>query len=90
MPMSELVGHYEDLRTLVLAGAGRGAGLNVFLQQGMHAWMDAWSRCLLTAEKQRVPLSSVRRSGIPVPPELTILLAGLALNTYEEELRHDL
>jgi len=89
MLAGELVGHYEDLRAQVLTGAGRGLGLNVFLQQGMRAWMEAWFRCRWTAEKQRAPVSSFRRSEIAVPPELTILLAGLALNTYEEELRHD-
>lgn len=89
MPLETMVGHYEDLRTQVLRGAGRGLGLNVFLQQGMCAWMQAWSRCLLAAERQDRPLIAVGRPEIPTPAELTILLAGLALNTYEEEFRHD-
>jgi hypothetical protein len=89
MPTDEMVGHYEELRTQVLAGAGRGLGLNVFLQQGLCAWMEARRHCWLTAERQNPRASSIRRSEIPTPAELTILLAGLALNTYEEERRHD-
>ena len=39
-----LVERYEELRRQAAGELGRGAGMVVFLRQGMKVWMDSWSK----------------------------------------------
>ena len=62
------MGRYEDLRRRVLEEAGRlprGAGVAVFVRQGLAAWMQVWP------EEAPTPISP------PASHELARLPAGL-------------
>lgn len=83
-----MVERYEDLRCQVLGeGMGRGgnAGLALFVRQGMAGWMRAWSDC------QQPDDGGSAGSGpsdelLPrnIEPEVVMVLAGMALNLYQE------
>ena len=75
-----LVERYEELRRQAAGELGRGAGMVVFLRQGMKAWMDSWSKW--ASEPTERP-SNRSDSGNVLPPkardEITLVLAGMAL-----------
>ena len=86
--MANLVPQYEDLRCHVLGedtGSSGNLGAALFMHKGMSAWMRAWSDCAQTSERvvMKGPLSDE-----PVPrhlqPEVVMILAGMALNSYQE------
>ena len=81
----ELTAHYEELRAQSLAASGRGLGLTLFLREGMCAWMHACAQSILDARQKRME-QPVRasRSGLSIPREFPMLLAGLALHVCEE------
>lgn len=80
--------HYEDLRRHVLGegvGSVGGLGVALLMHQGMLAWMRAWSECgrprgqvamKEPANHERVPRH--------LQPEVVMILAGMALNRYQE------
>jgi hypothetical protein len=85
MPGSDLTKHYEELRAQALAASGRGLGLTLFLREGMCAWIDACAQSLVSVRKAAVEhIVRAHREDLPVPPEFTMLLAGLALHVCEE------
>ena len=87
MPGSELTAQYEELRAQALASSGRGLGLTLFLREGMCAWIYACARSMIRAQKvaEQCTIHMHRhREDLPVAPEFTMLLAGLALHLCEE------
>ena len=97
-----LIEAYEGLRRRHRHGSGDGAGYEVLRRQGLPAWIEAFSECLSALAPEpspQLPLfplgASVARgadgaSGGRVParlyPELTRLIAGLALSRLQEAL----
>jgi hypothetical protein len=84
---AELTAHYEQLRGDILnhAGPAHGFGLALLLQQGMTAWMRAWSECtneLQTPSASAVPLAA------PLPwavrSQLTLILASMLTRPRQE------
>lgn len=85
MPSSELTAHYEELRAQALAASGRGLGLTLFLREGMCAWICACAHSIVTARKVAEQRTiHMHREELPIAPEFTMLLAGLALHVCEE------
>jgi hypothetical protein len=81
---------YEELRSQALACVGRGLGLTLFLRQGMCAWIRACAQSILVVQKMSAGrVAAVDPGEVLVPPELTMLLAGLALHVCEEVFTHD-
>ena len=83
----QLTAHYEQLRSDVVnhAGPAHGFGLALFLQQGMTAWMRAWSEW--TNERQppsavAVPLTAPLPSAIRA--QLTLILASMLTRPLQE------
>lgn len=85
MAAQELTAHYEELRAQSLAASGRGLGLALFLREGMCAWIHGCAQCILDARQKRMaqPVHA-SLAGLSIPPELPMLLAGLALHVCEE------
>lgn len=74
----KLTVHYEQLRDDVLNRSAHGFGLALLLQQGMTAWMRAWSECANAAQTSSAaaappaaPLPSAIRA------QLTLILASV-------------
>jgi hypothetical protein len=85
VPCGELIAGYEELRLQALAGTGRGFGLALFLREGMCSWIHACAESIALADKNRIDRAvAVERGDIVVPAELTMLLAGLALEISKE------
>jgi len=81
----QLTAHYEQLRDDALNRSGHGFGLALFLQQGMTAWMRAWSEW--TNERQppsavAVPLTAPLPSAIRA--QLTLILASMLTRPLQE------
>lgn len=79
---------YEDLRRHVLGegiGSSGSLGTALFIHKGMSAWMRAWSDCVRPSEGVAMKEPSIHE---PVPrhlqPEVVMILAGMALNRYQE------
>ena len=84
---------YEDLRRHARGarGAGdRGLGLDLFLRQGMSAWMQAWvelaPRAAASAPARSTGEPAPRGTG-PLPTAVATLLASLALARLTEGTR---
>jgi hypothetical protein len=85
MPSSDLTAHYEELRAQALAASGRGLGLTLFLREGMCAWLHVCVHSVVSARRAAVQRAiHMHREDLPVAPEFTMLLAGLALHVCEE------
>jgi hypothetical protein len=85
MPCLELTAHYEELRAQALAASGRGLGLTLFLREGMCAWIHACAQSIVRARTAAVQRAGhMHREDLPLPPEFTMLLAGLALHVCVE------
>jgi hypothetical protein len=82
----DLVARYEEMRSQVLQGSGRGLGLALLLRHGMKAWIGAWSECRLQSVSK--PEEASRRIGV-FPAELrseaVTILAGFALSVWQKE-----
>ena len=71
-------------------GGGHRLGLALFQREGMKAWLDAWSSCANQEARSQ-------RDGCAAPVlanylnnqvgEVVRLLAGLAMGTFQEEVR---
>ncbi len=81
----KLTAHYEQLRADALNRSGHGFGLALFLQQGMTAWMRAWSEC---ANTQKPPSASTVPLAAPLPSavraQLTLILASMLTRPRQE------
>ena len=79
---------YEDLRRQVLgeeAGPAGGLGAALFVQKGVLAWMRAWSDCTRPHEGAAIQEPAAHDLVPPcVQPEVVMVLAGMALNRYQE------
>ena len=81
-------GRYEDLRRRVLEETGplpQGAGIAVFVRQGLAAWMQAWTEhdsgpipCPATQEPARLPAG--------LYAEVTQLLVDMVFHRRQETL----
>jgi hypothetical protein len=85
----ELVGHYEELRRHVLDSAGGfsgGLGLALFLEQGMAAWIEAWSRCVPPAARplETTSVPSATALALDAPGDLARILASMLLSGRRE------
>jgi hypothetical protein len=84
----KLTAQYEQLRGDVLDRAGlpaHGFGLALFLQQGMTAWMRAWSEWTnepQTSSASAVPLAAPLPS--VVRAQLTLILASMLTRPLQE------
>jgi hypothetical protein len=82
----DLVARYEEMRSQVLEGSGRGLGLALLLRHGMKAWIGAWSEC--RSQSVSKPEEASRRICL-VPAELrseaVTILAGFALRVWQKE-----
>ena len=81
----KLTAYYEQLRGDALNRSGHGFGLALFLQQGMTAWMRAWSEW--TNELQTLPASALPLAA-PLPAavraQLTLILASMLTRPRQE------
>lgn len=79
---------YEELRRQALHKADpmhRGAGLALFVRQGMRSWMQAWSRCRPSVpSKPQIKTSVEQVSPIQGSRELVSILASMALGSRQE------
>ena len=79
---------YEDLRRRVLgegAGPAGGLGAALFVHKGVLAWMRAWSDCTRPREGAAIQEPPAHDSVPPrLQPEVVMILAGMALNHYQE------
>ena len=76
--IESLTSRYEDLRSEVLNGSGRGLGLTLFLRLGMNSWIEALSNCTLQA-----PRDPTDQHAFVIPSshsEITLILAGMAFS----------
>jgi hypothetical protein len=76
---------YEDLRGLVLRGAGHGVGFAVFIRQGMAAWAAACAAATLKPKPlERPSASTTCASQLPdeLRHELATLMAHMALSSH--------
>jgi hypothetical protein len=86
-----LIARYEELRRRALGQCGTQAlGLALFMRQGMHAWMTAWSDCKATAASlpslpSSIPaVASQETCPVQLHTEVAMLLAGMALLARQE------
>jgi hypothetical protein len=81
----ELTAQYEQLRADALNRSAHGFGLALFLQQGMTAWMRAWSEC---ANAPKPPSASAVPLAAPLPSavraQLTLILASMLTRPLQE------
>jgi len=81
----QLTAHYEQLRSDALNRTGHGFGLALLLQQGMTAWMRAWSEWTNVPPS---PSASVAPLAAPVPAavraQLTLILASMLTRPLPE------
>lgn len=79
---------YEDLRRHVLGeglGPAGGLGVALFMHKGVLAWMRAWSDCARFREGAAIKEPPAHALVPPVlQPEVVMILAGMALNRYQE------
>jgi hypothetical protein len=84
----QLTAHYEQLRDDVVNHAGlsaHGFGLALLLQQGMTAWMRAWSEWtteLQTPSAPALPLAAPLPSAVRT--QLTLILASMLTRPLQE------
>lgn len=88
---STIVSRYEGLRRQALDsadGADRGAGLALFVRQGMKSWMQAWSQCVVCdPETSQIKTSTKEVSPIQLNREAVMILASMALSGRCQEAR---
>ena len=83
---------YEDLRTQALTG-GRGPGFAIFLQHGMHEWIEVCSSCMaVTASPAPAPVPVEAATNSPpllpdVRSEIVSILASLLATRRWEATR---
>ena len=81
----ELTAQYEQLRDDALNRSAHGFGLALFLQQGMTAWMRAWSEC---ANAPQTPPAAAVPLAVPLPAavraQLTLILASMLTHPLQE------
>ena len=87
MTIGQLTAHYEQLRGDVVnhAGPAHGFGLALFLQQGMTAWMRAWSEW---TNAPQTPSAATAPLAAPLPSairaQLTLILASVLTRPLQE------
>jgi hypothetical protein len=81
----QLTAHYEQLRSDALNRTGHGFGLALLLQQGMTAWMRAWSEWTSAPPS---PSASAVPLAAPLPgairAQLTLILASMLTRPLQE------
>lgn len=81
----QLTAHYEQLRADALNRSARGFGLALLLQQGMTAWMRAWTEWTnapQTSAAATAPLAAPLPSAIRA--QLTLILASVLTRPLQE------
>jgi len=88
---STIVSRYEGLRRQALGsadGADRGAGLALFVRQGMKSWMQAWSQCVISGPStSQAKTSPEEDSPMQLNREAVMILASMALSGRCQEAR---
>lgn len=83
-----LIARYEELRSQVLQGVGRGMGLVLFLREGMRAWLESWSDCTLpVADHSGTRTRDVELMPLDLRGEMARILAGMAMLRNRKERR---
>jgi len=77
-----MVDRYEALRHRALNGRGVSAGLALFLDRGMTAWMHAWKEYSPKPRSNMQTKQRPSRAELPIgiQGDLVMALAGMALN----------